>query len=212
MRLKKDDVSIKEVLALSKLYYNSAAGDDKKERMKLDLSGARITSIKNFTYDKETSSWKTSEKRHVKFEFIISSQPVSYKKTDTITVHKYPVTIVLYDIEMGMNSPFRFRSGGLKKPVFPPANCSSERRLKITNQNIKNGTDLGFFYNLEWILRANNLLYGPCYATRAPIKTNPKGYVYFDKHTLKAIELIHRIIQNPTAMSKIKKTYSKKEL
>ena len=77
---------------------------------------------------------------------------------------------------------------------------------------IKNGTDLGFFYNLEWILRANNLLYGPCYANKAPTKTNPKGYVYFDKHTLKAIDLIHRIIQNPTAMSKIKKNYSKKEL
>lgn len=189
-KLKKGDISIQELYLLSKSVYKNKEIDNKQERMKLDIISAKVSKINNFNYDASTRTWKQSNKRHVKFEFIVKSKPVSYTKTDTINIHKYPVTILLYDFDLGMNSPFRFRSGSLKKPIFAPKGASSEKRLKITNTNIKNGVDLGFFFNLEWILKSYDLLYGVNYATRAPKVMNKELVPYFDKHTLFIVEKI----------------------
>jgi hypothetical protein len=206
-RLKKGDVTIAEMLLLSRKLYKSERVDNKAKRAKLDIIGGKVTSMNNFTYDASTRSWKTiaGRQRSVKLEFIVSSSPVSYKKTDTIAVHKYPITLVLFSIEAGLSSSFKFRSGSFKKPLFAPQGCSSEKRLKITNQNIKNGVDLSFFFLLEYVCNVYGLLYGPNYAKWAPKQTNPTMLPFFDKHVLFVVtKLLPRILNNPQLKANIK--------
>lgn len=211
-KLKKGDISLKEVYLLSKKVFKSGEVDDKKKRARLDITSAKVSNMKNFIYDKNEGIWKSTAKRSVKFEFIVRSKPISYKKTDHISTHIYPVTIVMFDIEQGMDSSFRYRSGSFKKPIFAPKGCSSEKRIKIEEQNIHNGTDLWFFFSLERVLFDFSLLHGPCHANRLPRITNPKLTPYFEKHSLYCIEkALIPILQNPMAMSKIKKMTFKNE-
>ena len=208
-KLRKGDISLLEFYILSKKMYSSHKADknmSKKKRAKLDIVGGKITALKNFTFDKNEGKWKTTNKRSVRIEILISSKPVSYEKHDRIPVHKYPITVILYDIELGLNSPFKFRSGSLKKPIFAPKGCGSEKRLKIEETNIRNGVDFSFLIHLEKILWAYKLLFGPCYANRFPTKANPEMNVYFDKHTYFAVtKVLIPLFNNPMALSKLKK-------
>jgi hypothetical protein len=210
-KLKKGDISLLELYRLSKSLYGNKV-DDKEKRVRLDVKSAKVNIIKNFTYDKSQGIWKSTNKRSVKFEFIVSSKPISYKKIDTINTHKFPVTFVLWDIEQGMNSAFRYRSGSLKRPIMTPPGCGPEKRKAILNQNIRNGVDLGFFFNLEAILSAYNLLHGPNYTNKMPNKINPTYEVYFEKHSLFLIEhVLIKIFTNPMSLSKLKKMVFKNE-
>lgn len=208
-KLKKGDITLLEFYILSKKMYSSKKADknmSKKKRAKLDIDNGRVTLVKNFTYDKNEGMWKTTNKRSVKIEILVRSTPVSYVRHDTIPVHKFIVTFLLYDIELGLNSPFKYRSGSLRKPKFPPKGCSSEKRLQIENANIRNGIDMWFFFHLERLLSAYHLLFGPCRANKFPDKANPEMNAYFEKHGLFAYEkVLIPIFQNPEALSKIKK-------
>jgi len=208
-RLKKGDITLLEFYILSKKMYSSGKADKnmtKKQRAKLDIVSGKITALKNFTFDKNEGKWKTTNKRSVKIEILISSKPISYEKRDRIPIHKFPVTIIMYDIELGLDSPFKYRSGSLKKPKFPPKGCSSEKRLQIEEANIRNGIDLEFFFSLEKILWAYKLLWGVCYANRFPSVKNPEMNAYFEKHSYFAVtKVLIPIFQNPEALSKIKK-------
>jgi hypothetical protein len=211
-KLKKGDISIAEVFRLSRDLFRSKKVDNKERRAKMDVTSAKVSTIKNFTFDKNVGKWKTTNKRSVKFEFIVRTKPISYKKRDRIPTHIYPVFFVLYDIEQGVRSAFRYRSGGLKKPLFAPKGCSAEKRLKIEEQNIRNGTDMHFFYSLEKVLQQYGLLYGICYANRLPRKTNPQLLPYMEKHSFWCVlKLLIPILHNPTSMSKIKNMVVKNE-
>jgi len=191
-RLKKGDVTLAEVYKISKqIAYKKI--DDKKARMKLDVKSAKLTVRKNFEYDPSAKEWKPvpGHERHYKFVFMVSSKPISYKKNDTVNIHKYPVTFVIYDLSLGFNSPFKWRTGGLKRLVVAKKGCDAKERVRINNLNIRNGTQPQFIFDLIWVLRWWGLLFGPMTAiNRPPLKTNPSMIPFFDKTALFCIEHI----------------------
>ena len=210
-KLKKGDISIKELYVLSKQLYGNKV-DNKSRRARLDITSAKITNVRNFEYNKNEGKWKTIHKRSVKFEFIVRSKPTSYKKSDHVNIHKYPIIFLMNDIESGMDSSFRYRSGSEFKFISAPKGCDKVRRQKIEDQNIKNGIDVGFLMHLEAVLSAYGLLYGRNRAGRLPKITNPTLEVYFEKHSLYVLEhAIMPIMGNPTSLSKIKSKLFKNE-
>jgi len=176
-RLTTKGLTIADVIKLSWRYYKSKDGDDKNRRSKLDIKSARVTRRNNYEYNPSTKSWEQTG-RNVKLEFIVMSDPKSYKKTDNIKVHKYPVTFLIDSIDKGIFSTFKFRTGSLKKPIIKNPAMTSQQ---IGERNIRNGIQMNFFFFLEFILKKHNLLFGRCYANYPPNKTNPKGMIFFDK-------------------------------
>ena len=211
-KLTRGNISLGEFYRLSVELYKTGMVDDKKKRASLDCISAKVNVVKNFTYNKVTKLWEDINKRAIKFEFIVKTQPISYKRRDKISTHIFPVTFVLYSIEDGLDTEFKYRSGSLKKPLFAPKGSSPDKRLRIEEQNIRNGVDLHFLFFLEYELRSLNLLHGICYASRPPKETNPKKYVYLEKHGFFVCQkLLFPIMNNPQAMSKIKKLVYKNE-
>jgi len=170
-------ITLAQVVTASRWYYRNI--DNKERRANRDITSARVKMVNNYTYDPSTRSWKQTG-RNLKFLFEVSSMPKSYK-AGLPKKRKYPVTFLIQDVALGMNSPFRWRTGSLKKPIFPAKNAPKK---KITPQmiNIQNGVQLDFFFNLEWVLRSKGLLYGVCWAKRPPRVANPRRRIYFDKH------------------------------
>jgi len=211
-KLTRGSITLGEAIKASKDLFKSKMVDDKSKRSRVDTISCKITATKNFKYNKVTKAWEDVERRSVKFVFQVKTDPISYDKKDKIKIHTYPVTILLYSIEDGINSEFRYRSGGLKKPLFAKKGATAEQRNKIAEQNIRNGTDLHFFYHLEAVLASMNLLFGPNYATRMPKKTNPKGFIYLEKHSWACVtKLLIPILNNPQAISKITSIVYKNE-
>ena len=182
-RLTEEGFTIKQIYRASYQYYKSKDGDDKDIRMRLDIVNAKVTARKKLDYDISSKKWEQTG-RDIKIEFICNSKPISYKKTDTIAVHKFPVTFIIHNLEKGVDSTFKWRTGSLKKPKFTKVGMDKAQRTAIANYNIKNGIQLQFFFDLMWVLRKNNLLYGTNFAKWAPTKTNPKFKIFFDKHAL----------------------------
>lgn len=189
-RLKVGDITIKEIKILSEHLYKSKEIDNKKIRATIDVTSARVTARKNLV--KKDGKWVQSS-REMKFEFIIKTNPTSYKKTDTIEIHKFPVTFLLREYHKGYNSAFRWRTGSFRKPEFPKRKISEGRNEKakerirkenknIQNRNITNGIQLQFFFDLEYILNKWGLLYGPDWTNGPPNIRNPEYHPFFDKH------------------------------
>ena len=211
-KLTRGNISLGEFYRLSLDLYKSEKVDDKKKRAKLDCISAKVNIDKNITYNKVTKLWEDINRRAVKFEFIVKTQPISYESKARIKTHIYPITFILYSIEDGLDTEFKYRSGSLKKPLFAPKGSTADKRLRIEEQNIRNGVDMWFFFHLEYALRSLNLLHGVCYANRPPKETNPKKYVYLEKHGLFVCQkLLFPIMNNPQAMSRIKKLVYKNE-
>jgi len=195
--------TILDIIQLSYKYYKLQSGDDKFKRAKLDVVNGRITKQHRFKYNRSTKQWE-QQGQNVKIEFRIKTSPISYDRIDTLKYHYYPITFIIDDITKGIHSTFKWRTGSLKKPEFYKKknyNALAKKQLEkqkkqkkttkyllktpaqiIAEKNIKKGIQLQFFYELEWVLKNNNLLYGRCWATYPPIKTNPKHYIFFDKH------------------------------
>lgn len=211
-KLTRGSITLADMIRVSRDLFKSGKVDDKQKRAKLDVVTAKVTATHNFEYNKVTKLWEDINKRSIKFEFMVKTDPISYENKSGLKYHYYPVTILLYSIEDGVNSEFRYRSGSLRKPLFAPKGSTAEKRKKIEVQNIRNGVDMWFFFNLEAVLRSMNLLYGVCYANRMPNITNPKKYVYFEKHSWACItKVLLYILNNPQAMSKIKGLVYKNE-
>lgn len=206
-KLKKGDIPFSEVYYISKKWYYKDY-DNKSTRMKLDVVGARLMIRKFFKYDPNVKLWKVDDtKKHVKFEFQVRSRPVSYKKTDTINTHIYPVVFVFFDLKMGLHSPFRWRTGSTKKVLFARKGASKQERLRIDNANIKNRRQLDFFFKLEALLAWYGLLYGPnTTSRRMPTIANPDMIPYFDKHALYVIEKWLRYILTKKGIAMIENT------
>jgi len=184
-----NQLSIKNVVALSHRYYKikpkrgkngkKLGGDNKRRRAKLDVLNARIINRNNYDYNRSTKKWEQTGQK-IRIEFLIRTKPISYRKTDTINTHRFPVTFIIDDLDKGINSTFRWRTGSLKKPIIATAGQDSK---KIANLNIKRGIQLQFFFELEFVLKQAGLLYGRCWAKRPPKITNPKRRIFFDKHS-----------------------------
>ena len=167
-----------DIIRISRQYYKSSKGDDKAKRSRMDVINARITNRNNYEYNASTKTWEQTG-RNVRIDFLVKTDPISYKKTDNIKVHKYPVTFLIEDINLGIYSTFKWRTGGLKKPIFKNPSLSSKQ---IAERNIRNGCQMQFVYDLMWVLRKHNLLFGRSWVTRPPVKTNPKHIPFMDKH------------------------------
>jgi hypothetical protein len=126
-RLKKNDVSIREVLQLSYQYYKDF--DNKYYRQKVDVKRLYIINRVNHAYDRKLRRWVQTG-REMKITFRVVSEPTSYKKIDTIKKHMYPVTFLIRDMKQGLDSSFRWRTGSLKKPQFPKNTSSKPRTIK----------------------------------------------------------------------------------
>jgi hypothetical protein len=183
-RLKKGDISIKEMYQLSHEAYKFREVDNKISRMILDIIGAKLTIQNNLQYNRSTKKWDQIG-REVKLAFLIKSDPQSYVKKDTVKIHNYPIYFLLRDINMGMDSAFKWRAGSFKKPKFPSKSMSVFQKLNITNYNIRSGIQLQFFFELMQVLDMYGLLYGPNTTNKQlPRKANPKLIPFFDKHSL----------------------------
>ena len=117
-RLKKGDITLNQILQLSQELYRGQDVDNKRWRAGIDVIGARRIQRSNLTYDRSEKKW-VQIGREVHFVFNVRTQPKSYKKTDTIKTHRYPIHILIKDFDKGMDSPFRWRSGSFRKPMFP---------------------------------------------------------------------------------------------
>lgn len=180
-KLKVGDISIAEIVALSRHAFQKKLIDNKAYRSRIDVVNAKITARRNMKYDFSKKQWVQTG-REVRFDFLIKSDPKTYKKTDTVDIHKYPVTFLIRNLDKGLQSAFRWRTGSFKKPRMPKKGISKSQRQSIVNQNIRNGVQMEFFFDLEWVLDKWGLLFGPNYAKWQPRKTNPDLYPFFDKH------------------------------
>jgi hypothetical protein len=185
-RLTKSGLTMVDVYKISKKYYKSAKGDDKKARMKLDIKSAKVVKRNNYQYDFSLGKFVQTG-RDVKLEFIVTSDPVSYKKTDNIKLHRYPVIFLIHNIELGVNSTFRLREGSLKKPIFKNVSMTTQQ---IGEKNIRAGIDMHFVYSLMFAYKKHGILFGRNFTSRPPVKTNKKMIPYFGKHSLFIFERI----------------------
>ena len=220
-KLTKKDINFIDIIRMSYEYYGEF--DDKIYRMGLDVNNVYIISRFNHKYDRKLRRWVQTG-RDVKIIFNVISRPVSYSKQDTIAIHKYPVTFLIHNIEKGLQSSFKWRTGSLKKPLFYKSKfkgknltnrqkkVNSRERIRIINQNIKNGVQLDFFFNLEAVLKQYDLLYGINYAKWLPkqVKNPPKNknikhIPYFDKTALYVyIHYLQYFFKNSEILNKIK--------
>lgn len=196
-RLRKTDIPLIEVLQLSRRLYKGTV-DDKAKRGRLDISGGRVTLRNNLAYNPGTKSWEQTG-RELRIDFEIKTTPTSYVRQDTIRVHKYPVSFLIKDLSLGALTPFRWRTGSWKKPLFARAGLKKEKRISIANQNIKNGVQMQFFFELEQVLSLWGLLFGPNHTNkRLPLSVNPTLAPYFDKHAFFACsKLLLPFLQSP---------------
>lgn len=200
-----NSLNLASVFQMSYKYYKSNLVDDKQRRAKLDVISGKIIVRNNMVYDRSLRKW-VQKGRYVKIVTDIKTNPKSYVSNSNISIHKYPITFEIYKLEMGAFSPFRWREGG-EKPVMFKRNENQDSQ-KIADQNIKNGTQMQFFFDMEWVAKINNLLWGRCRAKWFPRKTNPRGLIYFGKHAFWVVEnlimplvnsnkLNQRLLRNP---------------
>ncbi len=233
LRLTKEGISLKTLFIMSTHEYKTRV-DDKKKRAKLDIVGGKMMYHKGYIYNASTHQF-VQVSREVKFEFIVRSKPISYKKTDTINIHTYPITILFKDLSMGFNSPVRIRTGSQKKPLFHKQNIRDagllgdakdlkekekirkaqdkirESNQRIDNKNILNGVQLQFYYFLEFVYKQYGLLYGVNWAKTKPVETNPKMIPYLDKHVyFLCYKILPRLFQQPAMKNLIKEIDSLK--
>jgi len=199
-RLKKKDITIRELYELSNAVYKNPKFDNKRARVKLDILSTRTVMRNNLEKD-ENGNWKQVG-RSVKIIGKIRTEPLSYKKTDNISPHIYPVTFLIYDIKKGMDSPFKFRTGSEFKyrTITKRVNECKTKKEKdsqrkknndIRELNIKKGIQAQFRFELEMVLSMYNLLYGKNMSNRQlPREKNPTLTPFFDKHSLAFLERV----------------------
>lgn len=192
-RLRRGDITMREIIELSYDVYGRQV-DNKARRMSIDIVSAIVIGRQNLVFDSHTQKWE-QRGRGVKIIFNVQSNPKSYKRRDTVTIHRYPVTFLINDLGLGIDSPFRWRTGSTamftsnqKVPLgaTPEARKRiAQNNLRILNSNITKGIQLQFFFDLENVLARYALLFGPDMTNHLPPRVrNPREYPFFDKTAL----------------------------
>ena len=179
-RLTKKDITLVEILIISYDFYKTK--DNKEWRSVIDVKSARLVRRTNFIYNKVHGKWEQTG-RDCRFIFLVRSEPTSYKHNSPLKVHWYPITFLIHDVSKGIYSPIKIREGSNFKPKFAKKGMSKERRKNIELINLKNGVQLQAFFDTQWVFKKYNLLYGPCYANKAPTIRNPKLLPFLSKHS-----------------------------
>ncbi len=190
-RLKIGDKSFNYILTLSEAVYKKKKIDNKKKRAKQDIVSAKLTARKGLSYDRKNKAWEQSS-REVKIEFLVKSDPTSYKKRDSIKNHFYPITFLVRNWDKGLDSAFRCRVGSLAKPHFSKKikkdmNEKTKEKIrksnkKIADYNIKKGIQMQFFFDSMRVYRLEGILWGVDYTNALPKVRNPDLIPFFSKH------------------------------
>jgi hypothetical protein len=180
-RLKAGGITLNEILKVSMARYKKA--DNKAARSREDITNAKLYVRKNYSYDKSRRMWVQEPRKEVRLEFMVRSRPTSYKVPAWQPAKRqYPVTFIIRDMGLGMDSPFKWRTGSLKKPSIPPPKAGKFLNERAALSNIKRGIQMQFFFELSHVVKRYGLLHGPDWSNRAPKKTNPSMDIFFDKH------------------------------
>ena len=179
-RLTKKSITLAELLIISYDFYR--AKDDKEWRSSIDVKSARLIKRINFIYNRSKREWQQTG-RDCRFVFLVKSEPTSYKHNSPLKVHWYPITFLIHDVSKGIYSPIKIREGSNFKPKFTKKGMTKDQRKKVELYNLKNGIQLQAFFDTQWVFKQYNMLFGPCYANRAPIKRNPKLLPFLSKHS-----------------------------
>jgi hypothetical protein len=215
-RLKKGDISIKELLLFSRHWYKSV--DDKKKRMRMDVKGGKITARRGLDYNRKTKKWEQGA-REVRIDLLIKSHPISYEDTSGIKNHYYPITILIKNFNKKMDSAVRWRTGSLYRPKFSTKKISEQKSKSgkdkvrkenndIQKYNINKGIQMQFFLQLEFTLSKFGLLFGPDLTNGPPKKKkkngkkntngNPDLVPFYDKHMLYVVQhILPRLFNDP---------------
>ena len=178
-------MTLSQVIKSSQKYFQSI--DNKALRASTDIIGARLIRQHNYQYDRQEQIWKQTG-TFSKFIYGIRSRPTSYKSDGK--VHKYPLVFWIKNASLGLESPFRYRCGSLKKPVFASKGANKAARERVASINRKNQIEFDFFFNLEWALHKQGILYGPNWAAYAPKNNrNVSQIPYFCKHAWYALQV-----------------------
>lgn len=191
-RILRSDYTLRQIIQISDKAYKNQVDD--KQKRQIDIVSAKIVGRERLKYNFSTRKWEQFG-RSGKIIFTCKTSPITYKRPKwDVKPHNYPVYFLFQNFEMGVDSPFRYRSGSFKKWIFPkkiPNNASKTMKQKIHKENAKkaqknldNGKDGWFFFHLEAVLAYNRLLYGPNTTNGMPKETNPKWIPYLDKHSL----------------------------
>jgi len=180
-----DKISIAQVFYTSLKLYKTQV-DNKARRAQKDIRSAKIINKNNFEYNRSTKTWEQTG-RSSKLVIEVRSDPRSYPAIDTIRIHKYPIVFEFQDIFKGAETPFKWREGSQKKPVFKVPGKDSQ---DIADINIRAQIQMQFFFDMVWVAKQNNLLWGICHANRPPSIRNPKKLIYFGKHAYWAVKNI----------------------
>lgn len=202
----KQGMTLSHIIESSRMYYK--AFDNKKARADMDVQSARMRRRTNYIFNLLKKAWVSNEEQtgqkdnSLRLDFVVKTRPISYKSPSAVGIHKYPITFLLEDTTLGIHTPFKWRTGSFKKPMFAKKGIKPKARQKITERNIRQGVQMQFFFDLEYILDKFGLLYGPNWATRAPVKTNPQLIPFFDKHAWFVVEsIILPFLKNPDTVS-----------
>ncbi len=190
-RLKKKDITLRELLKVSYDAYKTKTVDDKRKRVKLDLVSGRIIKRRNLEFNFSTRTWEQTNKYGVIFHFLIKSEPISYKRIDKLKSHTYPVIFHFLDLSLGVDSPIKYRTGSEKKWKTTPKGSTTKERQKIAEQNIKNGVQADFLFCDMWVADKFGYLYGRNTTNgKPPLIKNKKFIPYFDKTSLAVVQKI----------------------
>ena len=215
-RLKKKDITIRELVDLSQHMYRQKGFDDKNRRMKLDVEEATFSLRTNLQFNKETNEWE-QKGRDVKLEFVVTSNPISYKRPHWDTFkHRYPIIFLIHEWDKQFDSPVRIRVGSIKKPkiikfrVKDQLTSDSKAHLSNLKQraaeyNIKSGIQLQFFFESMRVYRIYGILFGSDYTNASPMIKNPTLTPYMSKHEWFIVtQILPRLFINPTISKRFK--------
>lgn len=190
-RLKKKDITLRELLKVSYDAYKTKTVDDKRKRVKLDLVSGKIIKRRNLEFNFSTRTWEQTNKYGVIFHFLVKSEPISYKRIDKLKSHTYPVIFHFLDLSLGVNSPIKIRTGSQHKWKTPQKGSTTKERQKIVEQNIKRGLQGDFIFSLMHVYDMYGLLYGINTTNHKPPKIKNKNLIpYLDKTALFCVQKI----------------------
>jgi hypothetical protein len=179
-RLTKGNISLAELIQISYDAYHLI--DNKELRSSLDIKNARLIRRHNYNYNKTKNQWEQTG-RDIRLIFLVHSRPISYKTNSKLKDRYYPIIFLIHDISKGIYSPIKIREGSNYKPKFSKPGMTKKQREQIEEENIKKGIQLQAFFDSQWVYKKYGILFGPCYADRAPIKRNPKLIPFLSKHS-----------------------------
>lgn len=214
-RLEKGDITLREILTLSRSVYGKLV-DNKKARLR-DIVSAKFNARTNLTYNREKNDWEQTG-REVKIQFLVVTDPVTYERPKWDTKkHKYPITFLLKDFDAGMDSAFRARVGSNFKPKFHKKKVREQTsdaakdkvrkdNQKIDEYNLAKGIQLQFFFDSMRVYRLWGLLFGPDYTKWNPMIRNPRLIPFFSKHEFFIVtKIFPRMFNNPKLNQLFKK-------